>query len=281
MPTKLLRPRALAAASAMLVAGFGWASAAQAQQTFDEDVTIETPNTPSITFDQLGTGGWSPYAWDIAANEANFFVRDAETDNLTMSIRAGAPRYSIYVAPNGELGLGRSNPSEALHLKRADAANVRYETNAGSWTAGTPAGETFAIASVGGPDDPFALTPLGGLALGGRVAERATSAGVEEEAAVHPAQILNGVRSLSLSQWQYAGDPDDVRHVGPLAGEFNATFGLGDSNTVAPGDVAGVALAASQRLADENRILNRRLQRTNRKVGRVAKQLRALKRAVG
>jgi hypothetical protein len=59
---------------------------------------------------------------------------------------------------------------------------------------------------------------------------------------------LNKVCSLPISQWNYLGH--DQRHVGPMAQDFHAAFGLNgdDDKHIATVDANGVALAAIQGL---------------------------------
>jgi len=48
-------------------------------------------------------------------------------------------------------------------------------------------------------------------------------------------------------EWSYKDQ--ESRHIGPMAEDFHSSFGLGDSDrTLAPRDVAGVALLALQGL---------------------------------
>jgi hypothetical protein len=60
--------------------------------------------------------------------------------------------------------------------------------------------------------------------------------------------ILEKVVSLPVSEWSYANQPE-VRHVGPMAQDFKAAFGVGDDERrISLGDAQGVALAAIQAL---------------------------------
>lgn len=62
-------------------------------------------------------------------------------------------------------------------------------------------------------------------------------------------EILDKVAELPLSIWNFKGDDADTRHLGPMAQDFHATFGLGDTDTgIATVDLDGVALAAIQGL---------------------------------
>jgi hypothetical protein len=102
-------------------------------------------------------------------------------------------------------------------------------------------------------------------------------------AAVDPLAVLEKLNSLSIQQWTYKAEQDAVHHVGPMAQDFHAAFGLGaDDVTIATVDADGVALAAiqglNQKLTDELRqkqteitALEQRLEKleqlVNRKLG--------------
>ncbi len=67
-------------------------------------------------------------------------------------------------------------------------------------------------------------------------------------APVNGYELLEKVADLPISTWSYTWDPD-VRHLGPMAQDFAAAFGLGDSDRrIWHLDEAGVALVAIQAL---------------------------------
>lgn len=67
---------------------------------------------------------------------------------------------------------------------------------------------------------------------------------------IDPADMLERVRSLPITTWNYRSDDALVRHIGPMAQDFTAAFGVGsDDRTIHPMDGQGVALAAIQGLA--------------------------------
>jgi hypothetical protein len=69
---------------------------------------------------------------------------------------------------------------------------------------------------------------------------------------VDPGDMLERVRSLPISTWNYTSDDASVRHIGPMAQDFTAAFGVGaDDRHIHPIDGQGVALAAIQGLAAE------------------------------
>ena len=58
-------------------------------------------------------------------------------------------------------------------------------------------------------------------------------------------QILETLAALPISTWNYKKDPPSVRHLGPMAQDFAAAFGLGDSDTtINMVDANGVVMVA-------------------------------------
>ena len=71
------------------------------------DLHINTSNTPGLRLEQNSSGGFSAQTWDIAGNEANFFVRDVTSGSrLPFRIRPGAPTSSVDVAADGDVFIG-------------------------------------------------------------------------------------------------------------------------------------------------------------------------------
>jgi hypothetical protein len=61
--------------------------------------------------------------------------------------------------------------------------------------------------------------------------------------------VLRRVASLPITSWNYKAQDAQVRHIGPMAQDFSAAFGLGsDDRTITTGDLTGVALLAIQAL---------------------------------
>jgi hypothetical protein len=68
-------------------------------------------NTPGLRLEQDASGGFSPQTWDVAGNEANFFIRDVTGGSrLPFRIRPGAPTSSIDIAASGNVGFGTASP---------------------------------------------------------------------------------------------------------------------------------------------------------------------------
>lgn len=74
----------------------------------------------------------------------------------------------------------------------------------------------------------------------------------EDITPISGSEVLEEVRSLEINEWTYEHG-SGARHMGPMAEDFYASFGLGsDAKTISPLDAAGVALGAIKGLADEH-----------------------------
>jgi hypothetical protein len=86
------------------------------------DLHITTGNTPAHRLEQTAAGGFTAQTWDIAGNEANFFVRDVTGGSrLPFRIRPGAPTSSIDINASGQVGIGTASPSAQLHVLKSTA----------------------------------------------------------------------------------------------------------------------------------------------------------------
>ncbi len=97
--------------------------------------------------------------------------------------------------------------------------------------------------------------------------------------------ILRGVLDLPISRWIYRDSPDEGKHLGPMAEDFHATFGLGDdASAISTVDASGVALAAiqglNQRLEAENRALREHNARQDEQMHLLRDELAELRRLI-
>ena len=70
------------------------------------------------------------------------------------------------------------------------------------------------------------------------------------------AEVLRKLRGFNLTSWNYIGhDPQQFRHYGPMAQDFDAAFGrddrgaIGTPTTINSGDMAGILMVAAKELA--------------------------------
>lgn len=112
------------------------------------------------------------------------------------------------------------------------------------------------------------------LSSGGTWTNGSSRAVKEHVSSLDPAQVLARVLALPVTRWRYRGS-DEGEHVGPMAEDFHAAFGLGpDAHGIATVDADGVALAAIQglaaRLEAENGSLRAELEVLRRRLDELA-----------
>jgi hypothetical protein len=67
-------------------------------------------------------------------------------------------------------------------------------------------------------------------------------------------EVLERVVQLPITTWRYKTEDPTISHIGPVAQDFHAAFGVGkDEKGIATVDAEGVALAAIQALYKQNR----------------------------
>jgi hypothetical protein len=153
-----------------------------------------------------------------------------------------------------------------LRLVNNGPATFRFDNLAafgqpgGSWGFGSRAlGNQFFVSPVGAASLAMTLDPNGNMTIAGSLAQMSDRNSKHEIVPVDDDDLLERVVALPVSTWSYKGDA--ARHVGPMAQDFAAAFGLGsDDRHVSPTDVAGVGLAAVQALARQLAQANARLE---------------------
>ncbi|WP_415918878.1 hypothetical protein [Tateyamaria sp. SN6-1] len=84
-------------------------------------------DSPTLRLEQDGSSGFTPQTFDIASNEANFFVRDVTNGSqLPFKIIPGADSNSLVLAANNNVGMGTQSPSAKLHV--VESANLTGAT---------------------------------------------------------------------------------------------------------------------------------------------------------
>ncbi len=82
------------------------------------------------------------------------------------------------------------------------------------------------------------------------ISDRNMKANIE---AVETTTVLEALMEVPISTWNYTTQDDSIRHIGPMAQDFYAAFGVGGNDTaITTIDADGVALAAIQGLYAEN-----------------------------
>ncbi len=126
------------------------------------------------------------------------------------------------------------------------------------WYRGGSHSDSLGDAGSGG-SQLMRLGSTGNLVIAGTLSQSSDRNVKEDFAAVDAQEVLAKVAALPIQSWSYTNQPG-VKHVGPVAQDFHAAFGLNgrDDKHIATVDADGVALAAIQGL---NRKLTEELQR--------------------
>jgi hypothetical protein len=202
------------------------------------------------------SGGWSFAAGDgaQAVHQGAFVWADSQgasysSDlNNQFKIRAGG---GVVMDVSGSSGL---NPA-ALRVNSTSGNGV------GLFVSQTSSDATAVFTAAGAGDIIKGFSGSGGGNLAFEVVNNGTvyTQGLaltsdrnakEHFAAVNPAEILDKVAALTISEWNYIMDPAGQKHLGPVAQDFHAAFGLNgsDDKHISVVDENGVALAAIQGL---------------------------------
>jgi hypothetical protein len=203
--------------------------------------------------------------------------------SLAFSSVVGAQ--ALYVTPAGDVGVGTDTPDSSFEVRRSDGtAAIRVDersTTIGSrnlftirnkgltrFVIDNTAGEEWAFVNKG---TSFRITrPFSGVyefeifnngdaTLHGALTENSDVNSKQDIELVDGSNILEKLSNLEISEWSYKDAPK-TRHIGPMAQDFYATFGLGHTEKgIATLDSSGVALAAIKALIEENSSLKERL----------------------
>jgi hypothetical protein len=255
------------------------------------DVQVNTGDTPAFRLEQNASSGFTAQTWDIAGNEANFFVRDVTSGSrLPFRIRPGAPTSSIDIAANGNVGIGTSSPAYDLDVSNTGANTVLsvrrtdgviMDFSAGAAVAHIATENNFPMwFDVNGVNKMILATS--GLTVKGPVSATAFNVSSDKNvkenfAAVDQKTVLERLSTIPISTWNFIENDNKVRHMGPMAQDFYAAFGLGmDDKHISTVDADGVALAAIQELNKRNQALSSENSSLRGKVDDLATRISAL-----
>jgi hypothetical protein len=252
---------------------------------------------------------WQLTANDSASGGANkFSIEDISAGKVPFTIEGGATTNSLYVDSTGRIGLRTSTPVLDLHIATSNTPAARLEqTNAGGFNAQTwdiagnetnffirdvtngstlpfrirPGAPTSAIdinanGNVGiGTASPQARLHVNGDAyIAGTLTQLSSRTAKTNLVAVAADGVLDQLGKLPIWTWNYLRSSTTDRHIGPVAEDFYAAFGFGTSERqLAPSDVAGVALAATQALQREVAVRDRKIEALEARLARLEKAM--------
>jgi len=194
------------------------------------ELHIVDGDSPTVRLEQDASYGWTPQIWDLCGDESSFFIRDATLGSkLPFRIETDAPTDTVFLKSNGHVGIGTGSPGAQLHVEGSDAS--------------------FRVVNTTSSTTILDLDIDGDLTLAGLLTEASDKALKENFRPVDGQQVLEGIAQLPISTWNFISDGQASQHMGPMAQDFHATFGLGaDDRHIASLDANGVALAGVQEL---------------------------------
>lgn len=267
---------------------------------------------PGGTFNEASGVGAMAAGQSARALHDNCFVWNDE--NLNSFESTGVRQFIIRA--RGGMGVNTNAPTATLHVNGTakiqgvnnwDVTNTEGDFRVGNdtqrfkigiATAGGGAGDVL-MRAQGGTARVFFKAPGGvyfhsneagsagvGLAAGGGSWTTISDRNAKENfTPVDALGVLAKVVALPLSTWNYKAQAAAIRHVGPMAQDFKAAFGVGETDTgIATVDADGVALAAiqgvNQKLEQEVAALRRELSARDAAQSALQRELAALRESV-
>jgi hypothetical protein len=262
------------------------------------DIHVATGNTPAMRLEQTSAGGFTAQTWDVAGNEANFFVRDLTGGSrLPFRIRPGAPTSSIDIAATGKIGFGTASPDSRVTVKslgtNATVVNVVkdsaatslftvFETTSGDGLVqifDNTGAEAFRMTSVsGGRMSLGCNVPLHNIDIGnvpGAACSTATTRSFidagsttftasssrtlkENLTPLEPANILDKIAKVGVYNYDFIAGPKDK--IGLMAEDFHNVFNHGSDKVINGQEVEMALWLAVQELTARNKELASRLE---------------------
>jgi hypothetical protein len=232
------------------------------------DIHVTTSNTPAMRLEQTSAGGFTAQTWDVAGNEANFFVRDITSGSrLPFRIRPGAPTSSIDIAASGNVGIGTGSPARKLEV--AGTSNVGIRINDTSISSsfflylrnsnGMQSGRQFGIFDEDAGADRLVINNTGQIGIGGLLTPtnplehangaKLTAGGVWMDASsralkmnirsLSSSEALNTLQKLNPVKFQYKSQPGE-NYVGFIAEDVPELVAAGDRKSLSSMDVVAV-----------------------------------------
>ena len=208
------------------------------------------------------------------------------------AIDQSSPPDSLVVDTTGNVGIGTNSPSSDLTVKRDGASVLVEDTNstnairtmlqmsnygpggfslidrerARTWEFRSDNQGAFTINNTSNvPNAEFIVFPTGNIKAKGTstATSHISSSSVTVKknfSEVDPQSVMEKLKSLEVTEWQYMNPEAVGRHIGPMAEDFYKLFELGpDNKHIAATDMASIALIAAKKLQKENTALKQRL----------------------
>ena len=206
---------------------FGFAS----RVTSNATAGIAMGRDAQVTGDHGVALGYHPHSYADNSVTIGFQCEAFEPHAFAMGYRARAMHQGSFVYAGQGTNQYLETTADNQFMVRARGGTIFYSST--SLTTGV------------------SLAPAGGAWA--TVSDRNKKENFE---AVDQADVLEKVANLEVTKWNYKAQGDDIVHMGPMAQDFYAAFGLGESDTtITTTDIDGVNLAALQALIQKSKTL--------------------------
>ncbi|MDQ2972503.1 MAG: hypothetical protein M3R20_05940, partial [Pseudomonadota bacterium] len=273
-----------------------------------DTLRLKENNTRIKFMDTSVSPGFTNHSWQLTANESTngglekFSIEDITAATIPFTVLGSAPSNALFVDASGHVGLRTAGPQLDLHIYTNNTPAIRLDQNssggytAQTWDIGANEANFFVRDTTGGSHLPFRIRPgaptssidiaasgnvgvgtsspaakldvMGDMLVHGTISQLSSRTAKEHFAAIDGKLVLAKLDALPISTWNYRGADAGDRHLGPVAEDFHAAFGLGPSDHfVAPNDVAGVALASVKALQQEVRERDQRIEALESRLG--------------
>jgi hypothetical protein len=179
-----------------------------------------------------------------------------------VGIDVRAPESSLIITESGTVSLAAGN---AIHVGSTatpvgqftitSPVQPRFEMNdttTGKRWRFSVASDKFAVNNLDVAGTEFQVFDNGDVLITGALTQNSDVNAKQDIVPVDRHDVLARIAALPIAEWSYKDAPGQ-RHVGPMAQDFYAAFGLGrNEKGISTLDSSGVALAGIQALAEDN-----------------------------
>ena len=167
-----------------------------------------------------------------------------------------------------------------MAIQRTDGATIKFVSRAGKVQMGSATNHDLYFirdnVEVGHFDS------SGDLWITGSTYHSSDVNAKEDVVSVDGKDVLECLDNVPISMWSFKASDDGARHMGPMAQDFYAAYGLGsDDKHISALDVGGVALAAIQSLNNVVKEKDAQIQALQEQNTEMEARLTALEQAVG
>jgi hypothetical protein len=217
--------------------------------------------TGGLNLDNTGTYGANPGT--VVTNALVFGTGPLGSGEGITSKRVGVNPYDlefftgfknrITISSAGNVGIGTTNPAYLFEVANNGTAVMTLDSSGNLECSGTVYSKGQALTSDRNLKENFTT--------------------VDNQA------VLAKVAALPMSEWNYKSDSQTVQHLGPMAQDFHAAFGLdgADDKHISMVDEGGVALAAIQGLNQKVEEKDAWIQEQESRIRNQAAEITALK----